>query len=89
MSGRLTHDTAFAIASALTEKLDYKLAPAEQQAFHRLVYETCKAAIAQHDTTRDREAQRLQGAMRALDSGSNGKPNNRKPRERQDATIRD
>jgi hypothetical protein len=62
MTGRQIHDTAFAIASALTGKMNYKLVPAEQEAFHRLVYETCKAAIKQHDTTRDREAQRLQGS---------------------------
>ena len=63
MAGRLIHDTAFAIASALTEKMDYKLVPAEQQAFHRLVYETCKAAIQQHDAERDREEKRLQGSV--------------------------
>src|ERR1019366_8652672 len=61
MAERLIHDTAFAIASALTEKMDYKLGPAEQQAFHRLAYETCKAAIRQHEMARDREAKRVQG----------------------------
>lgn len=61
MAGRLIHDTAFAIASALTEKMDHKLLPGEQQAFHHLVYETCKAAIQQHESKRDRENQRVQG----------------------------
>lgn len=55
MASRLVHDTAWAIASALTEKLDYKLVPAERGAFHRLAYETCKAAILRHDAQRDRE----------------------------------
>jgi hypothetical protein len=64
MAGRQIHDTAYVIASALTEKMDYKLGPAEQEAFHRLVYETCKTAITQHDTMRDREAQRLQGCSK-------------------------
>jgi len=61
MAARQIHDTAFEIASALTGKMNYKLGPAEQEAFHRLVYETCKAAITEHDTVRDRDAQRLQG----------------------------
>ena len=61
MAERLIHDTAFAIASALTEKMDYKLGPAEQQAFHRLVYETSKMTIRQHDVARDREAKRVEG----------------------------
>jgi hypothetical protein len=61
MAERQIHDTAYAIASALTERMDYKLVPAEQQAFHRLVYETCKAAIQRHDSRRDREAKRVQG----------------------------
>jgi hypothetical protein len=65
MAHRLVHDTAFAIASALTEKMECKLGPAEQQAFHRLVYETCKAAIEQHDVKRDREAERANGPSRA------------------------
>jgi hypothetical protein len=70
MAHRLVHDTAFAIASALTEKMERKLAPPEQQAFHRLVYETCKAALAQYDLQRDRETERLkvdgeEGVMRA------------------------
>ena len=58
---RLCHDTSFAIASELTEKMAYKLHEAEQQAFHRLVYETCKAAIAEHDAKRDRESERVAG----------------------------
>jgi hypothetical protein len=60
MSGRLIHDTAFAIASELTAKMPYK-GPGEQQAFHRLVYETCKAAIERHEVLQDREKQRMQG----------------------------
>jgi hypothetical protein len=80
MAGRLIHDTAFAIASALTKQMDYKLLAAEQQAFHEFVYETCKAAIAQHDAARDREAQRLQGAL--VDSSRNGRPHNGKGRPR-------
>jgi hypothetical protein len=59
MAARLTHDTAFAIASALTEMMEYKLVPAEQVAFHRLVYETCKTAIARHDAQRDLEQERV------------------------------
>ncbi len=69
MAKRLIHDTAFAIASELTTKMNCKLVPAaEQQAFHRLVYETCKAAIQQHDTKRDRETERVHGLSR----GGNG-----------------
>lgn len=59
MAHRLVHDTAFAIASALTEKMECKLVAAERQTFHRLVYETCKAAIEQYDVQRDREAERI------------------------------
>jgi hypothetical protein len=69
MADRLIHDTAFALASALTEKMDYKLGPAEQQVFHRLVYETCKAAIRQHDVARNRETKRVEG-----DKGSDQPP---------------
>lgn len=60
MASRLVHDTAFTIASALTERMDYKLVPAELAAFHRLVYEISKAAIMQHDARRDREVQIIQ-----------------------------
>jgi hypothetical protein len=60
MSNRLAHDTAFAIASALTEKMDCKLVPAEREAFHRMVYETSKSAIVRHDAQRNREAERVQ-----------------------------
>jgi hypothetical protein len=59
MAVRLIHDTAFAIASALTEKMEYKLVPAEQAAFHRMVYETCKAAITQFDVQRQRQQERV------------------------------
>jgi hypothetical protein len=52
---RLAHDTAFSFASALTEKMDYRLADGEQQAFHRLVYDTCKGAIERHDVLKGRE----------------------------------
>jgi hypothetical protein len=58
---RQINDTAYKIASALTETMNYKLEEAEQHAFHKLVYETCKAAIKQHDAVRDRETERLQG----------------------------
>lgn len=64
MTHRLVHDTAFAIASALTEKMEYKLVPAEQQSFHRLVYETCKAGIEQYEVQRDREAEMVKGTGR-------------------------
>jgi hypothetical protein len=64
MAPRIVHDTAFAIASALTEKMEYKLVPAEQQAFHRLVFETCKAAIEQYEVQKDREAEWVAGASR-------------------------
>lgn len=63
MADRQIHDTAFKIASALTDTMNGKLEPAEQRAFHHFVYETCKAAIKQHDTDRDRETQRLQGGF--------------------------
>jgi hypothetical protein len=62
MADRQIHDTAYKIASALTETMNYKLGEAEQHAFHQLVYQTCKAAIKQHDTERDRETQRLRGS---------------------------
>lgn len=58
MASRLIHDTAFGIASALTQKMEYKLVPAEQEAFHRLVYETCKSAIQRYDVQKAREAER-------------------------------
>ena len=61
MADRQIHDTAYKIASALTEAMNYKLEEPEQHAFHQLVYETCKAAIKQHDAARDRETERLQG----------------------------
>ena len=64
MGSRIVHDTAFTIASALTEKMDYKLVPAEREAFHRLVYETSKAAILRHDAQRDQEADRLKTSSR-------------------------
>lgn len=64
MGNRLVHDTAFALATALTEKMDYKLLPAERTAFHRLVYETSKAALLRHDLQRDREADRLNADQR-------------------------
>jgi hypothetical protein len=61
MAHRLVHDTAFAIASALTEKMSYKLVEAEQVAFHRMCYEVCKMAIERHDEQWDREGERVRG----------------------------
>jgi len=45
MTVRPIHDVAFAIASALTEKMEYKLVDAEREGFHRLCYETAKTAL--------------------------------------------
>jgi hypothetical protein len=42
---RPIHDVAFAIASALTEKMKYKLVDAKRQSFHRVVRETAKTAL--------------------------------------------
>ena len=78
MAERLIHDTAYAIASALTEKMDYKLRPAEQQVFHRLVYEACKAALRQHDVARDREAKRV---------GKHASPTSRRVAKRDQAVL--
>ena len=61
LPGRHIHDTAFAIVSALTEKMDYKLVDAEKQAFHRMVYEVSKAAIERYEKQKEREAERLRG----------------------------
>lgn len=58
---RQAHDTAFSIGSALTEKMDGKLQPGEREAFHRLVYDTCKEAVEPHDIQRDRECDRVRG----------------------------
>jgi thiamine kinase-like enzyme len=75
MAKRLTHDTAFAIASELTKKMDCKLVTeVEPQEFHRLVYETCKAAIERHDTKRDREMKRVHDLNRGADGFDNTQP---------------
>jgi hypothetical protein len=59
MSIRPIHDTAFAIASALTEKMSYKLVDAEREGFHRLCYETAKSAITDYEKQREREVERV------------------------------
>lgn len=56
---RLRHDTAFVIASVLTQKMAWKLESQEREAFHELVYQTCKGAIADYDRKRDLEERRL------------------------------
>jgi hypothetical protein len=56
---RQVHDTAFGIASALAEAMGGKLPPADSEAFHKLAYDTAKAAIEQHDVKRDRERDRM------------------------------
>jgi hypothetical protein len=61
MPVRPIHDTAFAIASALTEKMSYKLVDAEREGFHRMVYETCKSALERYEKQREREAERVRG----------------------------
>ena len=58
---RQIHDTAFAIASALTEKMDYKLVDAEEQTLYKLVHEARKAAITDHEAKR--EAERVGGGI--------------------------
>ena len=76
MANRFLHDTAFAIATALTERMNYKLVPAEREAFYRLAYETSKAAILRHDASRHREAERVQAAAASceLSRGALGLP---------------
>jgi uncharacterized protein YecA (UPF0149 family) len=62
MTIRLIHDTAFKIASVLSEKMSYKLVAAELEQFHRIVYETCKAGIEHYERQKERENEKVRGA---------------------------
>jgi hypothetical protein len=56
---RPIHDVA--IASVLTEKMEYKLVDAEREGFHRLCYETAKTALTAYEKQREREIERVRG----------------------------
>jgi hypothetical protein len=69
---RAAHDTAFSIASALTEKMNGKLPPADLRPFHEMVYQVRKAAIEQHDAKRDRGRDRVEGYGREAAAAHRG-----------------
>lgn len=60
---RPIHDVAFAIASALTEKMERRLQDGELPSFHEMVYQTAKTALTNYEKQREREGARVRGAF--------------------------